>query len=240
MPRPICITVQVPPGHVAAIQSELTDGDADVLGRYVHHVGQLFATKAVRDGLPCDLSIKFVPALFGGSIEANLPDDDTLAIVLHRLRPLILQKESASFVNTCAVLGKHLADANVRAILREQRELFQNSDRAQTWALSSNDVRVNAENVLQDWLNGVEYHTDSERRMRIEQLLQGSEVLVRHALVSMLLNKIDAIEAIGALARVVVGTLQTVRFEPDSSQSRAVIIVSRCRSAGDSADRVEL
>lgn len=215
MSRKFAISIETLSGAPAQVSGELSDSDAAVLERYVKHAEELFATKPIRNGLPCELSISFNPEIRGGTMEAHLPDDDALAVVLHRLRPLILQREAASFINACAVLGKQLAEPNVRAVIRQKRDLFENSDRAQTWAFSANDVRVNAENVLQDWLNGLEYHTDEDRRGRIEQLLAGPEVLVRHALVSMLLNKIDAIEAIRALTRVVLGTLPAVRFNAD-------------------------
>jgi hypothetical protein len=227
MTRKFCVTLETPTG-LGRAEGEFAPGDVEILERYLAQVDQLLAVKGVREGLPCNLSMSFDMQKLGGNLTAHLPDDDTLAAVLHRLRSLILQRETASFVNTCAVLGRNITDTSVRTILREKRELFENSDRAQTWVVKSNEVRINAENVLQDWLNGVEYHTDEERRARIEELMRGPEVLVRHALVSMLLNKIDAIRAVDTLVRVLLKLETAVRFARNPSDREGVLTVRQC------------
>jgi hypothetical protein len=227
MTRTFCVTVETATESACA-EGEFTEQDLAVLERYLAQVEQLVAIRSVREGLPCDLSMSFDIQKLGGSFTAQLPDDDTLATVLHRLRPLILQREAASFVNACAVLGRHVKERSVRTILREKRDLFENSDRAQTWTVSANNVRINAENVLQDWLNGVEYHTDEERRARIEELMRGPEILVRHSLVSMLLNKIDAIRAIATLISVLLNLEPAVRFARNPSDQETVVTIRRC------------
>src|SRR5258708_6224732 len=138
MPRSFCVTLETPTGSARA-EGEFTEPDVAILERYLAQVEQLVAIKSVREGLPCDLSMSFDIQKLGGSFTAHLPDDDTLAAVLHRLRPLILQREAGSFVNACAVLGRQIKDSAVRTVLREKRDLFENSDRAQTWALSANN-----------------------------------------------------------------------------------------------------
>ncbi|MGZ5457062.1 MAG: hypothetical protein ACXWN1_10405 [Thermoanaerobaculia bacterium] len=223
MERSYCVNIENAEGLHRA-EGAICGEDLAVLDRYLAQVEQLLAVNGVREGLPCNFSMSLNIQTLDGELQAHLPDDDTLAAVLHRLRPLILQREAASFVNTCAAIGRNVPDATIRTVLREKRGLFENSDRSQTWAFSADNVRVNAESVLQDWLNGMEYHTDAERRARIEQLLAGAEVGVRYSLVAMLLNKINSIRAIDALARVLLGHSPEERFASPTDQEHTVTI----------------
>lgn len=92
----------------------------------------------------------------------------------------------------------------------EQRDVFGGNRTQLTFKISSNDVILNSEKVLYDWLNSYEYHRDKEKRKFIDSLheifpLEGSKVLF----IGLLSDKTKAIYNIAVLVRVVVGKQKT-------------------------------
>src|SRR5450759_1028598 len=152
MPLKFELTMRVEGRPDGIVRGEFSDDDHKKLLLYLEQYNELAQSRPCREGFPCHISLKWhegTPL----DVQTSLPDSDTLSILLHRLRPFILKSEPASFESVCSLLGKTVADKPVRQLLRDQRELYDGRKSQQLMKIASNDVVVNSERVLYDWLN---------------------------------------------------------------------------------------
>ena len=176
----------------------------NLLNEFLEYAEDLLKTKYVRDGMPAAMNINL--GQNSGTVSTKLPNWDDVIVFLHKFRPIGLQSESTNFYKICNILTKELAHPHFRNLIDQQRELY-SGKRAQTaFTILSNDVVLNSEKVLYDWLNSFEYHRDKEKRQFIESLhqmipLDASKVLF----LSLLADKTVAINNIAALINVILG-----------------------------------
>jgi len=77
--------------------------------------------------------------------------------------------------------------------------------------IQSNDVVLNSERVLYDWLNSFEYHRDKEKKKFIESLHAMFPLNATKALfIGLLSDKTQAIYSVARLIRVVVGKQESM------------------------------
>jgi hypothetical protein len=199
---------------------QFSDGEYAMLQAYLQQYDEFAASKPGREGLPCHLGIK---ARQGEPVvvETELPDRDTLSILLHRLRPFILKNEPASFESVAAMIGKVVPNIHIRRLLREERRLYDGRQSQELMRLQANDVTLNSERVLYDWLNSHEYHRDPDKRGAIEALFSGLPGdLARAVLVSRLIDKANAIGHLAQLVKLLTTKDQKLAFTvpaPDGS-----------------------
>ena len=177
----------------------------NTLNEYLEYTDELLKTKFVQEGMPATLNIQWDQGL-GMVVSSKLPNWDDVSAFLHKFRPLGLEKESTYFYRICNILTKELTHPYFRNMIDEQRDIFSGKRTQSTFKISSNDVILNSEKVLYDWLNSYEYHRDKEKRKFIDSLhemfpLDGSKVLF----LGLLSDKTQAIYKIAILVRVVLG-----------------------------------
>lgn len=194
------------------IAGEFTDAEQAALQLFLRQYERLASSKPLREGFPCTANVNWEQAS-PIVVVTDLPDDDTISILLHRLRPFILQKEAASFHAVSSILGKSVENPHVRQLLREQNRLYDGRRFQSRIRIASNEVLVNSERVLFDWLNSYEYHGDSNKRDNIEDLFDRMPGdLMRFILVSMLVDKVEAIRNLAALVAVMLGKSNKLAF----------------------------
>jgi hypothetical protein len=212
MPLKFALTMRVDGRPDEVVRGEFSDSEHKRLLLYLEQYNELAQSQPCREGFPCHISLKWhegTPL----DVQTSLPDSDTLSILLHRLRPFILKSEPASFESVGSLLGKVVSHKFVRQLLREQRELYDGRRSQQLMQIASNDVVVNTERVLYDWLNSHEYHRDPDKRESMDELLRGMPGdLMRALLISMLIEKVNAIRNIASLVHVLVTKGQSLQF----------------------------
>lgn len=195
------------------ISGELSDDEHKILIYYLEKHEKLVNSKPIREGFPCNANISWEqnkPIV----VKASLPDEDTLSILLHRLRPFILQDEFASYSKVCAIIGRHLSDPYFRQFLHEQHRLYDGRNAQKQMKISSNDVIINSDKFLFNWLNSHEYHQDPDKREVVEKLLKSiPEDFMRTLMVSMLIDKTRAISNIATLVIVLIGKESKASFQ---------------------------
>lgn len=177
----------------------------NTLNEYLEYTEDLLKTKFVQDGMPSALNIKWEKDS-GMVVSTKLPNWDDVSAFLHKFRPIGLEKESTYFYKVCNILTRELTHPHFRNMADEQRDIFSGKRTQSMYKFSINDVILNSEKVLYDWLNSYEYHRDKEKRQFIDSLhavfpLDGSKVLF----LGLLSDKIQAIHNVAILVRVVVG-----------------------------------
>jgi hypothetical protein len=92
--------------HIA----EFTDDEWRQLHEFLSHVADLQSTRFIAKGAGVQMSFNWSQGN-APSWSVQAPPDDEVFAFLHRLRPLILQKEPACFPKVRALLNRKLKDA---------------------------------------------------------------------------------------------------------------------------------
>lgn len=182
---------------------EFSDADWALLSRYLEDFELLAAT---RMGEHCQVKFKYLfDAEKGFSYSSEMPPEDDVAAFLHRLRPFVLKNEPASFYRICKILGRAIAHPGMTALLRKQRDEFSGRAFQSQLQFSSNGITVNAEDVLQNWLNAYEYHRDPDRRDELKKIHHEHLPLeaIRPIFLSMLIDKAGAVAEIAKIVRLI-------------------------------------
>jgi hypothetical protein len=196
-----------------SIAGILSDNDLRLLELYLEDADRLLRNRTAREGVPASLEIK-VKAGQVVRVASEYPDADQLDALLHRLRPFVLQNEPASFDNACGAIVRCLPHPYIRGYVRELRRQYNGTDGQQVVSITSNDVVINCERTLQDWLNGFEYHRDLDKRERIQSLhrlmtLESSMPIF----MDLLGEKVTAIFRLADLIAVVLGRQNDVKVQ---------------------------
>ncbi|MDP1714010.1 MAG: hypothetical protein Q8L41_04630 [Anaerolineales bacterium] len=175
------------------------------LNEFLEYADDLLNTEFVKDGMRATLKIKWEQNS-SMMVSTQLSDWDAVTVFLHKLRPIWLQDESTNFYKICNLLTKELTHPCFRNTVDEQRDIYSGKRKQATYTIQSNDVVLNSEKVLANWLNSFEYHRDKEKREFIEKLhkifpLEASKVLF----LGLLSDKALAINNIAVIARAIVG-----------------------------------
>jgi hypothetical protein len=207
------LTVKMEGRRDATVRGALSDDEHAILRGYLEEYENLWASKPLREGFPCSFKMQWE---MGSpvSFESSLPDADTLSILLHRLRPFVLDDEPFSFTTVCSVVGKNLNDPGVRSLLRELRRLYDGRRMQSMYQVSFDDVVLNSERVLKDWLNSHEYHRDPDKREAIDALFAHlPNDFLRAMFVSMLVDKVKAIRNLASLVHTLLTKGRSFQFQ---------------------------
>jgi hypothetical protein len=199
-----------------SLSGEVSDEEAKFLEDFVQYAQEVWTTDFVREGEHGALKINW-DRESGTQITASLPDWNQVMVFLHKFRPLLLNNEKTNFYRIHNLLAKKLDHPYFRKSLRLQHELFSGKVCQSEFQIRSNEVLINSENVLFDWLNSHEYHRDEDKKQFIESLhhmfpLDGSKVIF----LRLLLYKAVAAINVASFILVVLGKKKeiTVKMRP--------------------------
>ncbi|MFN9610742.1 MAG: hypothetical protein ACK546_01110 [bacterium] len=145
--------------------------------------------------------------------DVELPGEDALAILLLRLRPFILEREPGSFARAMSIIGRHLDQADIRSLLKDNWSLYNGKSMQAQVRLESSGAIVNSESRLWEWLNAYEYHCDLQKRESIDELLRGSLGELPMSLwIWHLLDKLCAIHNAAGIVELILGHIEEYHF----------------------------
>ncbi|MGK5092752.1 hypothetical protein WDW89_12150 [Deltaproteobacteria bacterium TL4] len=115
---------------------------------------------------------------------------------------MYLQDESTEFYKVSGLFIKKFGhDQNIKADLIRFREQYQGKRFQSQMVLSLNDVIINSEETVKNWLNAHEYHRDQDKQKELEEL---SKLLPLDAMKPIFLSLLtDKAYAICGLARLI-------------------------------------
>lgn len=208
-------------GHPdVVVRGEVSDTEHALLTRFLEEYKQLAESKPLREGFPCRMAVKWSRGK-ELRVETTLPDNDTLGIFLHRLRPFILENESANFKNVVSIIGKSVDDRPLRELLGRERRLYDGRDFQQHVKIVTDAIIVNSEQVLYDWLNSHEYHRDPDKRESVDALFKRMPGdFMRAVLVSMLVDKVRAIRNVASIVAVLLNKSASFEFAGPTESGR--------------------
>ena len=139
-------------------------------------------------------------------VGTKLPHWDDVIVFLHKLRPFVLQNEATNFYRVNNILAKTIEQPFLRSFIAEQRRIYSGQRMQEMVRISSNDVVLNSEKVLFDWLNAYEYHRDKDKKAFIDELHQMFPLDATKAILLHLLSeKARAIYNLTGFIRVLIG-----------------------------------
>jgi len=192
------------------VSGEFKDEDWERFKDYAQYADDLMHTKFVQDGMDSSLKIKW-DYESGMKVYTELPNWDDFQVFLHKFRSIGLKSESTYFYKICNILTKEIANPYFRKLVQLQREVYSGKAFQKQFQITSDEVVLNSEKVLSDWLNAYEYHRNKEKQEFLDSLhtifpLEASKVLF----IALLTDKTKAIYAIAALVRVILGLQKQV------------------------------
>jgi hypothetical protein len=85
-------------------------------------------------------------------VTTELPSDDQVFVLPHRVRPFVLENEDTSFHRVANTSDRRANNALIRTFLRAQKNLFASKLSQQGVRILLNDVLINCEASLKQWL----------------------------------------------------------------------------------------
>lgn len=200
-------------GDVLEFEGTITDDVGSLFEQYLSNLDRLLEVQLARDGVPFRYSF----LIHEGQLEVteyDVPSSHNLSAMLHRLRPFILTKEPASYDRVTGAIKRAVPHEYIRKLLKQERELYDGRRNQALVKLTSNDVLLNSEEVLKDWLNAYEYHQDPGKREKLESLHR--LMPLEHTLpffLGLLGGKLRAIENVACIIQLLSGKRPTLQLE---------------------------
>lgn len=150
-----------------------SDAELNLMKRFTSYANKLIEMIKRKDRafatLNMNISIKENQLL---EYIVNLPDKDNISILLHNLRPFILQDEATNLNRILNLLSREISEIQFREYIKQQKNIFNTTNSTLPFELKVNQNKViNSEKVLKLWLNAYEYHRDEEKIKEIENLI---------------------------------------------------------------------
>jgi hypothetical protein len=166
----ISLSLRNEEGHVVSIvKGEFTSDDFQMLNQYIASMSRLRETALVKRGIPMISNMSW-SAGNAMSFTCDEYSNPELYELLHVSRHLILESEPASFHKTLALLGRKFADQTYKSHQKYIRKMFEDGELSMYMQISLGGQNLLDESLLKIWLNGTQYHGDTEKAAAWEQL----------------------------------------------------------------------
>ncbi|KPV54671.1 hypothetical protein SE17_02260 [Kouleothrix aurantiaca] len=189
------------------LSGEFSDDDWRRLENFAQYADELLRTKFAQKGDTGELRVQSTEE--GGlQFEARLPDWDDVTVFLHKFRPILLQNESTFFYKIVNILARELEHPYVRGFLQREKARYSGKILQSAFQITSNDIIINSEQAVSDWLNAYEYHRAEDKQALLEKVhtmfpLDASKVLF----LSVLNEKLFAVYNVAGFIQVMVGKI---------------------------------
>jgi hypothetical protein len=148
----------------------------------------------------------------GLSASATLPSVEDFIVVLHRLRPIILEGEPTYFYRVLNVIARR-AEPMMRGRLESLGHLFAGREHQGLLTIRVDGVVVNSEEMLKTYLNAHEYHRDTDKQAQIATLHQIlPSVATRGIFIQVIVEKLKAIRGLELLINLLQGKQEAMRL----------------------------
>lgn len=214
-----------PANSTKTIKLELDDEKLEVFREFYTYTEELREISIIQKGSKAQLKINWKRGK-KISYSTNLPPEDQIIVLMHKIRPFVLNNEPTYFNKVVNILSKHITNKSFRDMLKLPKKLF--SGKGTGLNFISNDVLLTSDKMLIKWLNAYEYHKDRDKRREIEGLhkiipLQATRAL----LIMMLQDKVKAIFWINNFIKVILGEQDEARVYEDKELKKINFIFKK-------------
>src|SRR6266700_1270315 len=207
---------QVSSNSEASVTAEFSEDELACLQAYCTYVDDLSSVKLVQDGIPCSVNLDYKQDV-GTTVTSQLPPDEEIMAMLHRLRPLILNDEHASFNRVCDILGARISESIVRQAIKSLRQIYDGRSMQKQIVVRSttdnSEIIINSETALFTWLNAYEYHRYQNKKEEIDRFHQLLQLAHSKAFFLMLItDKVRVLASVARFANLILGKTGTTRM----------------------------
>lgn len=186
------------------LAGEFEDSEWAVLLNFVDYTLELDKIQMISLGSKVKLTVsqsEDKPPVF----TTELPSDDQLFALMHRIRPFILQREETYFNTVANIMNRRISHDQFREMIKRLKATFQAIKYQSMFQIKVNDgFLINSEEALQIWLNAFEYHRFQEKREIMEEVFKSfPENASRALFIMMLIEKVRAIRSLAAIVMVI-------------------------------------
>ena len=200
MDQPYNITVKIKStGETVKLKGKIPSEDWTTLLRFRDEAKKLLTDIRDCENLNVNFSLSWnrEDGVLRPTVKKTVKSSD-LAIILHRLRPFILQKEPFEFKKTVNLLQKHIKHEFTKELFKSFKDLFSDKEfQRHVYVTLPNilgDTPVNSDRMLMNWINAFEYHRDDGKRKLIQKIDKILPEQIRRSLfVSMVMDKVIAV-----------------------------------------------
>jgi hypothetical protein len=181
------------------INIEFDEQEYDVLHEYLEEIKRVRESKVVKSRLK--VSIK-ITASVNDNIDTNenIPNDDDLYVLLHLLRPFLLNDESLNFGKITNMLVRRIKNDLIAKLIEQYKAKYSGKSLRSILQISVDDNVLDIDKYLEKYLNGLEYHRDKKKQTEIKQFFEYFPDNIGKALIlSLIMDKANAILEIGNL-----------------------------------------
>jgi len=183
---------------------EVDNSELVLLTLYLDNCARLESAKIFKNKFPNVRNIKWTTEE-GMIFDVSEFDYSNVCEFLHLARPIFLSREPASFEKTQAIFGKKSKNTALAKHLKYLRCTYEKGDYQPCFQITIGGTPLFHDETAKLWLNGVEYHQDSEKAAMVKELEKSlSKDIVRGIFVSQLSGRVRAIFMLANLARFVV------------------------------------
>lgn len=186
------------------VRAEFSDAEWKRLHAYLKCSDDIAEAPILKTGF----SVKSVITLGSKSsgADVSLPPMSDIQLLLHLLRPLILQNEQVSFVRMRSLLHQRIDNAIVRGMLDSQLRRFDGRRARSLVQIQFGGITLNSEEILLKWLNAYEFHRDEDKQSEIDALDAAFPAQAsRAAWIGLLMHKCQAIFDLAGIVACVTG-----------------------------------
>jgi len=158
----------------------------------------------MKRGLPTMTNLALDPQQ-GLKLTCRAYTNKDLYELLHVLRPVMLFEENTSFDRVCAVLKRGFSSRRFSDLMKELRHKYQHGEWASFMQFCLGSRALFHESLLDDWLNGTQYHTDQDKAEAwrvVENSLQTENS--RALIMGQISSRVNALSIVQHLADLVV------------------------------------
>jgi hypothetical protein len=198
-----------------SVEFQFDEAEARRLRAFVQSSDELVATQYFKEEKQATLRII---GKQGQGVEI-IPFSPPVAIcdaLLFRMRPFVLEREITHFPSIAALIGRHLSDEHIRKWLRGQSEQWSGKKVRSKMQVTDSSGVLNSDQAIMDYLNGFEYHRDSEKQDRFEWTrgFLGDQGL-RVFFLLLIMEKAKSVIAVSALSKVLLGDMTSFEASGD-------------------------
>jgi hypothetical protein len=142
MPKAVRLTLTINPGErTETMEATFPDEDWDRLIDFLTYARELEQTELLSKGYPLGLTFKTENG--GTRVSSNLPPDDQISAVLHRIRPFVLQDEPTNYYAVSKLLSRRFESDLMRLTLSRLKEFYSGKDSQRMYTLTADDTIIN-------------------------------------------------------------------------------------------------
>lgn len=206
------ITINNPEKTKVNLTGGLSKENYELFLEFEEYSDSLLQTKIIVEGFDARLKIH---GEIDGKIQTiiKLPNWEEIQIVLHKIRPIILQKERTNFLKINNCLKKEFTTTELFSLLEICHDLYLGNIFRSSINMNINGYFLTSEKFLNDWLNAYEYHRDKEKRVFLQQIQTVfPEEISKFFFITLLTEKIKAIRLLNQIVKLILGKISSVNL----------------------------